>query len=100
MINTKEKIKKLINKDLSKLDDKLTDWVRDNLIEPRKEILISNLDTKETKELWILTSNRESSYRVTFDESNENFGLDCELDDGTIWYMGAYGGFVETINNM
>lgn len=100
MEKIKEKIEKLIDNDLSKLDDKLKKWVEENLTEPRKEILISNLETNETKELWIVTSDKDSSYRVTFDESNEYFGLDCQFDDGTVWYMGAYGGFSEAIKSM
>jgi hypothetical protein len=100
MERIKTKIKKLIDQDLSKLDDNLKTWVMDNLIEPKKEILISDLDTKETKELWIITSDKDSSYRVTFDETNDYFGLYCQLEDGTVWYMGAYGEFCETIKSM
>ena len=95
-----EKVKLLINNDFKNIDDNLKEWTRLNIIEPKKEMLSLNDDGSSLKEFWIVTKGSDSSYRVTYDEDDNIFGLECKLADRIKWYMGPYGTFSEAINNM
>jgi hypothetical protein len=102
-----EKIKQIItlkvNEDLEELKPHLRSWVEEHLIQPRRIVVFTDLDGITSKIFWLVTDHigkEDSSYRVVYDEYEEVFGLEQILDTGNSWYMGPYGTFLQTIENM
>ena len=85
------------------LAPQLQDWLRVHLVEPRPIRLAADADGNTFNDLWIVTDHtgeNDSSYRIVYDETNQVFGLESTLDTGVEWYMGSYGSFSETVENM
>jgi len=59
-----------------------------------------DIDGNRIRDIWVVTSNKDVSYRVVFDPLTEQFGMEMTLDNGQNWYMGAYGTFRETIESI
>jgi len=60
-------------------------------------------DGGEESSLGLITDHNgtnDSGYRIVFDEECQRFGLATTLQSGTAWYMGLYGSFDETVENM
>jgi hypothetical protein len=88
---------------LTMLAPHLRSWASNHLIEPCQIKLATNSDGSSIKTLWLVTDHTgkyDSSYRVVYDENEQAFGLEVTLDTGVEWYMGVYGNFSETIENM
>jgi hypothetical protein len=98
-----ELIKIKVAEGLVVLAPHLQDWLRGHLVEPRPTQFSADADGKSFKDLWLVTDHtgeNDSSYRVVYDENNQMFGLESTLDTGVEWYMGSYGSFSETVENM
>ncbi|MBA2733808.1 MAG: hypothetical protein H0U54_13055 [Acidobacteria bacterium] len=88
---------------LAVLAPHLRDWVRSHLIQPRQVSFSINQDGTSFKTLWLITDHvgkDDSSYRIVYDEDEQDFGLEVTIDTGVEWYMGSYGTFSETVENM
>lgn len=102
-IEIKQQITKRIDDDYYSLDDNLKEWFSCYRIEPKKIKVITNLDDIIFEEVWLITDNKDenlSSYRIFFDYRIDSFGLAYTLNNGLIWYMGAYGSLSETIESI
>ena len=102
-MNIPDKIKKLVEEDIKQLPPHLQSWVNEHLISPREIKLAIDSGGNEYSEYWLVTDNigkSDSSYRVVYDESQNEFGLECTLQNGLNWLMGIYGTFSESIKNM
>ncbi len=98
-----KQIKLRVTEAVTVLAPHLRDWVRDHLIEPRRIRFSVDSDGTSFKDLWLVTDHvgeKDSSYRIVYDESEQAFGLACTLEGGVEWYMGTYGSFSETVENM
>ena len=81
----------------------LQSWVHAHLIEPRQVRLATDPDGTSFKDLWLVTNRtgeNDPSYRIVYDDQAHLFGLECTLESGVEWYMGNYGSFSETVENM
>lgn len=98
-----DRIKSKIAEGLALLKPHLQSWVRDHLIQPRQIRLLTDPDGHSFKDFWLITDHvgkEDSSYRIVYDEHEQAFGLESTLDTGVEWYMGNYGSFSETVENM
>lgn len=99
----KSEIKKRIRTEIVRLSGHLKEWAEEHLIEPKTIELTVDLDSNKKSEFWLITDDtghNDSSYRIVFDETTDTFGLECRLEDGREWYMGAYGSFTEAVQSM
>jgi len=99
----KQQIAKNIDDEYCSLDENLKVWLNSHIIEPKKIKVITNFDDIKFEEVWLITDNKDddtSSYRIVFDPRVVSFGLACTLNNGLIWYMGAYGSLSETIESI
>lgn len=102
---TSEKIKSIIDNELSDLKD-LTNVhgldLTKCLIEPIKEKYISSTDETVTFELWTVLEESEdrTGYKITFDESDNEFGLGILTNKEELMDIGTYGTFLETLKRM
>jgi hypothetical protein len=88
---------------LTLLKPHLRSWASEHLIRPRRVSLSVNSEGTSFKSLWLVTDHLgkdDSSYRIVYDEDESAFGLELTLDMGVEWYMGIYGTFSETVENM
>ena len=88
---------------LAVLAPHLQDWLRTHLVDPRPIRFYADAEGHSFKDLWLVTDHtgeKDSSYRIVYDESNQMFGLEVTLDTGVEWYMGSYGSFSETVASM
>jgi hypothetical protein len=96
-------IKKRVSNDFESISPRFRDWVRDHLIEPRLVRFAVDSDGLKYKDVWLVTDHvgsEDTSYRVVYDPSDGNFGLEMTTIDGIEWYMGPNGEFFETIESM
>jgi len=103
MRDPKFRIGELVRSDLPKLSDHLRTWAEAHLTDPRPETFSEDWEGTKPIILWLVTDNtghHDSSSRVVFDPEEEKFGLEMEMQNGTHWFMGLYGDFAETIQNM
>lgn len=99
----KQSIMRKVNEGLEELTPHLRAWVENHKIEPRRIVVFTDPDGINSKLVWLVTDHvgkEDSSSRVVYDEIEEVFGLEQILDTGKSWYMGPYGTFPETIENM
>lgn len=102
-MTTKSIISDLVGQSISQLSPTQQDWLRIHLIAPKLHEVSSDWDGKEKINLWLVTDhkgNDDSSYRIVYDEELSMFGLECTMDNGVNWYMGAYGTFVDAVEHM
>ena len=88
---------------LAVLAPHLQSWVHDHLIQPRQIRLSTDPHGNFFRDFWLVTDHvgkEDSSYRIVYDEAGQAFGLESTLDTGLQWYMGNYGTFSETVENM
>jgi hypothetical protein len=81
----------------------LRSWVEEHLTRPRRVELSTNIDGTSFKTYWLITDHKgkdDSTYRVAYDEEARAFGLEVTLETDVELYMGTYGTFSETIENM
>lgn len=90
----------LIDQDLDSMESHLQEWVKEYRIQPSIVSMLTQLEGKNTKDLWILTAEEGASSQITFDPETKEFGLGMVLENGNYWYMGQYGSFKETVENM
>src|SRR5690554_1560938 len=102
---TREQIKSIIDKELSEVKD-LTNVhgldLTDCLIEPLKEKYKSSTDETITLELWTVLeeSKDRTGYKITFDDSDNTFGLGIMTDKDELMEIGIYGTFLDTLKGM
>jgi hypothetical protein len=88
---------------LAALAPHLRSWVEAHLIQPRRISLATDMDETSFKTYWLITDHtgkNDSTYRVAYDEDAQAFGLEVTLVTDVELYMGTYGTFTETIENM
>jgi hypothetical protein len=98
-----EQITLKVTEGLVVLEPHLQSWVRAHLIQSRQIQLSTNPNGNSFKDVWLITDHvgkEDSSYRIVYDQAEEAFGLESTLDSGVEWYMGNYGSFSETVENM
>ena len=96
-------IENRVTEGLAVLAPHLQAWVRDHLIKPRRVRLSVEPNGNHSKDFWLVTDHvgrNDASYRLVYNETEQAFGLECTLDTGVEWYMGDYGSFSETVENM
>lgn len=107
----KEKIKKIIKKDLSsyrieKLHcKKMLENIDKYLVEPVEEMYLSGIDKDFSELLWTVLKDipsEETGYLIYFDPDLNKFGLGVysSKKDGSKIDIGIYGSFVKTLNSM
>jgi hypothetical protein len=100
---TPEQIMTEVNHGLAFLSLHLREWVQGHSIEHHQIRLATDPGGTSFKDLWLITDHngqKDSSYRVVYDEEAEAFGLECTLDSGVEWYMGIYGSFSQAVDSM
>ena len=98
-----EQIKLKVAEGLLVLAPHLQDWVRAHLIDPRPVRFAADAEGSSLKDLWLVTDHtgeKDSSYRIVYDEHGQMFGLEVTLAISVEWYMGSYGSFAETVESM
>ncbi len=97
-------IQALVAADLARLEPQLQSWAREHIIAPRLEQLAADPEGHTNVSVWLVTDHTgasDSSYRVVYDPARSAFGLECTLESGVRWYMGAHeGGFAATVRAM
>jgi hypothetical protein len=92
-----------VTEGLTVLAPHLQSWVNAHLVEPRRVRLATDVDGTSFKYLWLVTNHtgeNDSNCRLVYDADAKLFGLECTLGSGVEWYMGNYGSFSETVQNM
>jgi len=103
MTETPVEIGARINEGAPSLAPHLRSWVAAHLIVPRQVRFALDPNGTAFKDLWLVTDHNgvnDSSYRIVYDQETDEFGLECTMDSGIEWYMGNYGSFAETVENM
>ena len=103
MTQTPERIRENISDGVAMLAPHVRSWVDEHLIAPRQTRFALDANGTSFKDLWLVTDHvgvHDSSYRIVYDDETDAFGLECTLDSGVEWYMGNYGSFAETVQNM
>ncbi len=98
-----ERIISKVTEGLAVLAPHLQRWVCAHLMQPRQIRLSTDLHGNSFKDFWLVTDHvgiEDSSSRIVYDEDEQAFGLEVTLDTGVEWYMGSYGSFSETVENM
>lgn len=98
-----EQISLKVAEGLALIKPHLRSWLRNHLIQPRQIKLSTDPHGHSFKDFWLITDHagkEDSSYRIVYDEDEKVFGLESTLDNGVEWYMGNYGSFSETVENM
>ena len=102
---TRREVKDIINKELDGQVD-LTNVYGINvincLIDPIKESFISSCDESIKLELWTVLeeSADRSGYKITFDETDNTFGLGILTDKDELMDIGTYGTFLDSLKGM
>ena len=92
-----------MNEGLQLLSPEIREWIRGQLIVPRKVILSNDSGGCEKEEYWLVTDNAghdDASFRVIYDEGQECFGWELTLASGIEWAYAFCGEFSETIKLM
>ena len=88
------------------------DWGRKNahgcdlrrcLVEPALLEFMSEGDADVGVKLWLVLEenpDRRDGYRIVYNEREKMFGLAMRLIDGTDWFMGNHGGFLDAYDSM
>ena len=79
------------------------EWLQNHLVEPRAISLVIDLDTGETAEFWLVTDHvgeKDANLRIVFDPRQNLYGTEFTVDDGTEWYQGSNGSFLETFDSL
>lgn len=98
-----DQIKNQVEENLPKLSSQLREWAEKHLVTPRPIKLSLDENGKTFETFWLVTDHvgfEDGNCRVVYDSKNKSFGLECTLENGVNWYMGGYGDFAETIENM
>jgi len=88
---------------LAGLAPHLQSWLHEHLIEPRQVQLAMDPKGTSFKHLWLIANHvgeNDSNCRIVYDDEADAFGLECTVEPGVEWYMGNYGSFAETVENM
>ena len=88
---------------LAGLAPHLQSWLHEHLIEPRQVQLAMDPKGTSFKHLWLITNHvgeNDSNCRIVYDDEADAFGLECTVEPGVEWYIGNYGSFAETGENM
>lgn len=92
-----------VTAELTGLAPHLKSWVEAHLTEPRRVRFATDAQATSFKYLWLVTDHtgeNDSNCRVVYDSEAQMFGLECTLDTGVEWFMGNYGSFSETVQNI
>jgi fatty-acid desaturase len=103
MTQTPDRIREKISDTIGSLAPHLRSWVDNHLIAPREVRLSLDPHGQSFKTFWLVTDHsgtKDASYRVAYNDETNEFGLECTMDTDVEWYMGDYGSFAETIENM
>lgn len=98
-----EQVHRLVNATIASLPEHLAAWALAHLITPRPVQLASDPEGHDEATYWLVTDHsgiEDSSYRVVYDAELGEFGLECTWEGGTGWFMGIYGSFADSIENM
>lgn len=103
--NTEAQIRDRVGQSIRRLSPHLFKWAGAHLVTPRRIVLANDLDGKSESEYWLVTDHtghEDSAYRVVYDERTGAFGVECTLQNGVHWYMGASGdgSFAQAIEDM
>ena len=101
--NIIDHINELVHKELPSLAPHLKEWAEQHLVTPYQVTISKDPGGLEEIKLWLVTDHtghQDSSSRVVFDADVDEFGLEMTLSNGVAWFMGIYGGFTETVENM
>lgn len=100
----KSTIREKIDAGLERLPSRLRQWAEQHLVEPRKITARRSVDDPASEtEAWLVTDHvgeRDSGYRVIYDEESGTFGLITTIKGGPEYYLGLYGEFDETVEGM
>lgn len=100
-----QEIKSIIKNELLEYNDMTNVYglnLNECLIEPIKEEYKSSTDDKITFQLWTVLEEAKdkTGYKITFDESDNTFGLGILTDKNELMDVGSYGTFIETLRGM
>ena len=101
--NIPKQIQAKVSDGLTGLAPHLQSWLHEHLIEPRQVQLATDAEGTSFKQLWLITNHvgkNDSNCRIVYDDETDAFGLECTVEPGVEWYMGNYGSFAETVENI
>lgn len=99
MVN-KQHLIEIVKKATNILNPSQIEWFCNNVIEPQKKHLITNLDKMSKKQFLQITDCNSNSYYIVYDFLKDEYGICCILSSGEEWYLGGYGSIIDAINNM
>ncbi|MHC4200212.1 MAG: hypothetical protein ACYSU0_09495 [Planctomycetota bacterium] len=73
------------------------------LVTPSLQDFKSETEEDETVRLWLVLEenpDRRDGYKIVYGEDDGMFGLAMRLTNGTDWFMGYYGTFLEAYDSM
>ncbi|MEK7656772.1 MAG: hypothetical protein AAB412_03380 [Elusimicrobiota bacterium] len=98
-----EKLKSAIQLDLPKLAPHLKAWAEAHLTTPRALDLFTSPEGPESLEFILVTDHtgrEDANCRIVFNPRTNEFGLETTIEGGRCWFLGDYGSFSETVENM
>ena len=101
----KEDIKKIIREELKNEPDLSNAHgvdIKGCLIEPENDIYINSMNKNERLKLWTVLEETEdkNGYKIIYNPSDNLFGLGMKTKENELIYLGSYGSFADTLNNM
>lgn len=97
------KLKSAIQLDLTKLAPHLKAWAESHLTTLRAVDLFTSPEGPESLEFILVTDHtglKDANYRIVFNPRTNQFGLETTIEGGRCWFLGDYGSFSETVENM
>ena len=92
-----------VGKGIARLPTHLRVWADAHLVPPRPIRAARDVQGTRWAQLILVTDDTgagDSSCRVVYDPDAGAFGLVTEIENGPLWYMGAYGGFDSAVVSM
>ncbi len=92
-----------VQAELPLLAGHLREWLQAHQTPPRPLTAWSDLEGTQPVQVWLVTDHSgdsDANSRVVYDVAGKMFGLVMELQEGMLWYMGAYGSLAETVDSI
>jgi hypothetical protein len=101
-MSIKDEIKNRIKNELGKISEAhVKSWISERLIDPIHVKLALDSNGKNYESFWLVSTHKnDKGYRIAYDEKLKMFGIVTILENGIEWFMGCYGSFDETVNNL
>ncbi len=85
------------------LDRRVVLWLKTHAIVPRRIRLSCKTDGSESEEFWLVTDHTgsdDSSFRVVYDDTVANYGIECAIMNSISLFIGFRATLVEAITDI